>query len=340
VLIVGLGSAGGRHLRLARKLMPDAEIRTLSHREPTTPSDYADGVVDSIAGALSFNPQIAVIANPSPMHLNIANELANAGIHLLIEKPLSSSTKGVPELIETCRAKSVVMAVGYNLRFSTSLVHFKKVISEGVIGKVLSVRCEVGQYLPSWRPESDYRKTVSAQRELGGGVLLELSHELDYLRWIFGEINWVRATLSKQSELEIDVEDSAHLILGFAPSSDQFQLIAKLDLDFIRHDKTRSCLAIGETGTIHWDGIKNEVRLFPMNSSDWTILHGKTPQSDDSYLGEWNDFLESVNARKMPLSNGQSGLKVLEIIQAAQKSSQNGIQTCITTNAKDIVGDN
>ena len=77
-----------------------------------------------------------------------------------------------------------------------------------------------------------------------------------------------------------------------------------------------------------------------MNSSDWTILHGITPQSDDPYLGEWNDFLESVNARKMPLSNGQSGLKVLEIIEAARLSSQNGMQTFVTTNAIDIVGDN
>ena len=77
-----------------------------------------------------------------------------------------------------------------------------------------------------------------------------------------------------------------------------------------------------------------------MNSSDWTILHGITPQSDDPYLEEWNDFLESINARKMPLSNGQSGLKVLEIIEAARLSSQNGMQTFVTTNAIDIVGDN
>ena len=340
VLVVGLGSAGGRHLRLARKLLPDAEIRTLSHRERANSPDNADGRVGSIAEALSFNPEIAVIANPSTMHVRIATELANAGVHLLIEKPLSSSTEGVLELIEISKAKSVVLSVGYNLRFSESLLHFKKVIGEGLIGKVLSVRCEVGQYLPSWRPESDYRETVSAQRELGGGVLLELSHELDYLRWIFGEVNWVRATLSKQSKLEIDVEDSAHLILGFAPTADDFQLIAKLDLDFIRHDRTRSCLAIGEAGTIHWDGIKNEVRLFPLNSSDWTLLHGIPAQSDDSYLGEWSNFLESVKAREVPLSNGESGLRVLEIIEAARMSSHNGLQTFVTTNALDMVGDN
>ena len=79
------------------------------------------------------------------------------------------------------------------------------------------LRCEIGQYLPLWRPGSDYRLGVSANRALGGGVLLELSHELDYLRWIFGDVDWVQASLERQSALEIDVEDTAHLLLSFMP---------------------------------------------------------------------------------------------------------------------------
>ena len=80
----------------------------------------------------------------------------------------------------------------YNLRFLPSLQAYRERIQFGVIGKVLSVRCEIGQYLPSWRPGSDYRQAVSASRALGGGALLELSHEIDYLRWIFGEVAWVQ----------------------------------------------------------------------------------------------------------------------------------------------------
>ena len=137
---------------------------------------------------------------------------------------------------------------GYNLRFSPSLMYFNELIKKNIVGQILSVRCEVGQYLPEWRPNKDYRKTVSANFHLGGGVLLELSHEIDYLRWIFGEVDWVRATLAQQSSLVFDVEDSAHLTLGFLPNENGRQLIGTLNLDFIRHDQTRACIAIGEKG--------------------------------------------------------------------------------------------
>ena len=112
----------------------------------------------------------------------------------------------------------------------------------------MSVRCEISHYLPSWRPECDYRQGVSGRGELSGGALLELSHEIDYLRWIFGEAVWVNATLSRQSRLEIDVEDTAHLVIGFAPDNGGRQLIASVNMDFIRHDNTRLCIAIGEKG--------------------------------------------------------------------------------------------
>ena len=103
------------------------------------------------------------------------------------------------------KAKTV-LAIGYNLRFLSSLQKFKSILDDKIIGDVWSVRSEVGQFLPSWRPNSDYRKGVSAQYALGGGVLLELSHDIDYLRWIFGEVAWVQAVLAQQSDLEIDVE--------------------------------------------------------------------------------------------------------------------------------------
>ena len=120
-------------------------------------------------------------------------------------------------LINICQSKKIALMTAYNLRFQPSLQEFRKQIKQQRIGKILSVRVEVGQYLPNWRPESDYRKGVSAQKKLGGGVLLELSHEIDYISWIFGDYKWVKAHISKQSNLEIDVEDTAYLLLGFKP---------------------------------------------------------------------------------------------------------------------------
>jgi predicted dehydrogenase len=322
VLIVGLGSMGRRHLRLARGLMPNADIRVLRHQVASEVAEFSDGCFFGIEEAIAFAPQIAVIANPAPFHITIAQALAETGVHLLVEKPLSASLNGVAHLLKTCRKKGTILFSGYNLRFLPSLQRFRDLLFEGVIGKTLSVRCEIGQYLPSWRPECDYRQGVSGRRELGGGALLELSHEIDYLRWIFGEAVWINATLSRQSSLEIDVEDTAHLTIGFAPDKSGHQLIASVNMDFIRHDNTRLCTAIGDKGSLRWNGLNGEVELFEAGAKAWRSLYSVPHQRDDSYLAEWTNFIESISKNKLPLVSGEDGLRVLEIIDAARRSAE------------------
>lgn len=326
ILIVGLGSIGKRHLRLARELIPNADIRVLRHQATNEVPEYSSGCFSSIEEAVAFAPQIAVIASPAPFHIATAQALAEVGVHLLIEKPLSASLSGVMQLLETCQNQSVVLLTGYNLRFLPSLQRYRDLLGEGVVGKVLSVRCEIGQYLPSWRLDSDYRQGVSARHELGGGVLLELSHELDYLRWIFGEVDWVKASLSRQSMLEIDVEDTAHLTLGFASALDGYQLIGAVNLDFVRHDTTRLCTAIGEKGSLRWNGLTGEVLFYGAGKKEWELMFSHQHHRDDSYMAEWKNFIECVNTHKIPLITGEDGLKVLQIIEAARYSAKSGGQ--------------
>jgi len=326
ILIVGIGSIGKRHLRLARELLPNADIRILRHQATSEVPEYSNGCFSSIEDSIAFAPQIAVIASPAPFHIPTAQALAEVGVHLLIEKPLSASLNGVMQLLETCQKQSTVLLTGYNLRFLSSLQRFRKLLGESVIGKVLSVRCEIGQYLPSWRPDKDYRQGVSARRELGGGALLELSHELDYLSWIFGEVEWVKATLSHQSSLEIDVEDTAYLTLGFVEKTDGHQLIGTVNLDFIRHDTTRLCTIIGEKGSLRWNGLTGEVSLYEVGAKQWRELFSQPHQRDDSYLAEWQNFVACVTEHKTPLVTGEDGLKVLQIIEAARHSAKSGGQ--------------
>lgn len=284
--------------------------------DPITPK-YADFSFSTIADALEFAPQMAVISNPATFHLSVALELAKIGTHLLIEKPLSATTKGVAELLCVCNKKKALLAIGYNLRFSPSLQKFKTMLDDNIIGKVWSVRSETGQYLPSWRPGSDYRQSVSAQYALGGGSLLELSHEIDYLRWIFGEVDWVQAVLAQQSDFEIDVEDSAHLILGFIVKGKQNPIIATINLDFIRQDTTRLCTAIGKLGSIRWSGIEGTVELWMPDTQGWQEVYKHQATRDESYLAEWNNFLTCIEQRTSPMTTGEDGLKVLHVIEAA-----------------------
>lgn len=321
LLIVGHGSIGQRHLRIARGLLPNADIRVLRHHKCESVPEYADGCMSRLDEALVFAPQAAVIASPSTFHMQTAQPLADAGVHLLVEKPLAASFDDAAQVLASCVTHGNVLMTAYNLRFLPSLRAYRDKVQSGLIGKVFSVRCEIGQYLPSWRPGSDYRQGASASLALGGGALLELSHEIDYLRWIFGEVAWVKASLSRQSNLEIDVEDTAHLILGFVEDTEGRKLIANLNMDLMRHDTTRQCLAIGEHGSLRWNGLTGVVELFPAGGTAWERVFEHMPQRDESYTDEWQHFLACIRDGVAPMISGQDGLAALSIIEAARRSA-------------------
>jgi predicted dehydrogenase len=155
--------------------------------------------------------RIAHSTGPASIHLSHAHEAAAAGAHLFIEKPLANTADGIPSLLAECRAKGLTVLVAYNFRFYPPLQILRDAVLSGRIGRVVSVRAEVGQYLPDWRPGADYRQGVTARAELGGGALLELSHEIDYIRWIIGEVTAVGARVARLGNLEIDVEDVAEI---------------------------------------------------------------------------------------------------------------------------------
>lgn len=321
VLIVGHGNIGRRHLRLVRSSLPEADIRVLRRRPWGDSPSLADGFFSELEQALSFAPEVAVIANPAPFHLPTASALISSGTHVLVEKPLAADSTGVAECLAQARAAGVVFQVGYNLRFLPSLEEFRRLVLAGTVGRVFSCRCEVGQYLPSWRPGADYRLGVSARSDLGGGVLLELSHELDYLRWIFGDVLWVNAWTGRLAGLTAEVEDTAHLILGFAHESKAEAAVAALTMDFSRHDATRDCVAIGTGGSLRWSAMSGLVELYAAGASGWQTLYDRRHETDEPYATQWRHFLDCVEFGHEPRVTGDDGLAVLKIVEAAKFSA-------------------
>jgi len=320
-LIVGMGSIGRRHLRLLREALPEADIRILRHTEALDSNKYADGFFFRLEDACNFAPELAVIANPSPFHIAVALPLAEAGANLLVEKPLSEKSDDVEELISRCASGKQVLYVGYNLRFLETLRFFRDALVSGCIGQIQSIHSAVGQFLPEWRPELDYRNTVSAKKELGGGVLLELSHDIDILNWIFGDVDWVNAWLGKKGNLDIDVEDHAFLQIGFNSGP-----VANLSLDFLRRDTTRNCMAIGAKGTLHWDAVKGRVSLYRPDKASWEVLSSHKPDRDSTYRAQLEAFLNEIKGtRNEVAARGIDGLEVVKLIEAARLSdTQNG----------------
>lgn len=321
-LVVGLGSIGRRHLANLRLVEPAAHI-TIWHQH-SKPQDAAgaqfpaDSVVYSLEDALDTEPDVALITSPASLHVETGLALAQQGIHLFIEKPLSNALDGVDELLDLCHEHSLVLMVGYNFRFYRPLQVMRQALQEGQIGRVMTLRAEVGQFLPEWRPGSDYRQSVSARRDLGGGTVLELSHELDYIRWLVGEVKAVSAQVGHLSDLEVDVEDTTEIILQFRNGA-----IGSVHLDMVDRAVTRTCRTIGTEGTLTWDGIHHHVRLFSAATNAWSDLHpARTVDRNEMYIAELRHFLGCVRGGGMPIVSAEDGRRVLEVALAVKQSSQ------------------
>jgi len=322
VLVVGAGSIGRRHLANLRKLCPASRIVVLCRPESaddTLLTLGADHVVASLAAALDERPHIAVIANPAPLHVSVAQQMADIGCHLLVEKPFSDRIDGVDRLIDTCDAKGLVLMVGYNLRFFPSLQEMASLIANDAVGRVLHVSAEVAQYLPDWRPNSDYRQGVTAQSKLGGGALLELSHEIDIALWMGGAIVEVAASLDRVGDLEIDTDDCVDLLLKFESGAR-----GSIHMDLLQRVPVRRCRVVGTTGTLEWDGIADRLRCGLSSEGFVDVATRRLADRNDMYINEVAHFLFCVANGLKPVTDGQAAKRVLMTIVAARASAASG----------------
>lgn len=320
-VVVGLGSIGRRHLSNLRRLRPDAVIAALRRPESEAVADAGcDLQLSDLSEALAFGPEAAILAGPAPGHVPLAKAFVERGVAVLIEKPLSHDLDGLPALAETARRAGVPVMIGYNLRFSPSLMALRSAVLSGEAGAILAGRAEVGQYLPDWRPGVDYRQTVSARRALGGGPLLELSHEIDYLYWLFGMPDRITCRGARLSDLAIDVADCCEVCLEY----DAPRRLISVHLDFLQRVPTRAVRLIGTEATIEWDAIEERVRVRSPHPAASRTEHLPAPDRNDMYLDELTAFLDSVeNGRPVPVPLDE-GIDVMRIIAAASRSMESG----------------
>lgn len=329
-LVVGSGSIARRHLANLRLLLPNAEVGCVSAsgRLLADGETVATTQLPSLAAAVAWAPDLAVVASPVPLHLDHACLLLDAGIPVLIEKPLSDNLDRVRDAASLLLRHRDRIEVAYNLRFLSSARQMKILIDQGCVGRLLGLRIEVGQYLPDWRPQTDYRHHVSANQSLGGGVLLELSHELDYLTWIFGRFDRVFCIADNSGQLEIDVEDRADILLS------RDGITAQVHLDFLQRRVSRSCKVIGATGTLHWDLIKNRISL-DSPAGEEVLFSEPAFDRNDMYVEELRGFIDVATGCAMPRITLDDGLAVLDMIEAMRESAATGLQVTLPFRAFD-----
>ncbi len=322
-LIVGLGSIGRRHARNWSTLGygPLSVCHQVGAPQPE-PLGVAVRHYDDLTRALHVeHPDVVLVTNPTSLHVAAARTAIEAGAHVLIEKPMGSSLVGVAELLDTTASRALGLSVAYNLRFHPGLARAKALVAQGAIGRVVSARAEVGEYLPDWHPWEDYRRSYSGRRDLGGGAVLTFSHELDALCWLLGAPARVTAMVAHGSSLQIDAEDVAEIVVQFASG-----VIGSIHLDYIRRPPRRTLELVGENGVLRWEYQRNRLEIYSVETRQWRIEEGNpTYARNQMYVDELRDFVETVRDGPVPaLLDGRQGAAVLALALAALRSAADG----------------
>jgi predicted dehydrogenase len=322
-LVVGLGSIGSRHARNWARLglgsLAVCRRVNAPHREPLgiEATEYRD-LDEALAAG---RPDVVLVSNPTNLHVQTACQAVKAGTHVLVEKPLGNSLEGLRDLIEMANMANRTLMVGYNLRFHPGLERLKALLQDGAIGRVVSARAEVGEYLPGWHPWEDYRAGYSARRDMGGGAVLTFSHELDALCWLLGPPRRLTALAAHASSLEIDVEDVAEIALEFETGA-----LGSVHVDYLRRPSRRTIEVVGELGVVRWEFERNRLELYDASTGQSRIEQGDARfERNQMYLDELRHFAACARGElALPLVDGEQGAAVLAIALAALRSARDG----------------
>ena len=253
VLVTGRGSIAQRHVRHLRELRPGVTLAVLSDGRPSDLLGPLEWLPDW-AAAKAWAPQAVVIASVSARHADDLLACLGAGWPCLAEKPLVTTAAALAAVRAACirHAPLAPVVVGCNLRYMPSLQRVQEVLRRGVLGRIVRAQFEVGQNLAQWRPGRELGTSYSACAEQGGGVLLDLVHEVDLARWMLGPLEVAAAVAGQFSQPLAEAglkANDVHVALlkqaGGAPVT--------ISLDYVSQKLVRRHVFTGESGTLVWD---------------------------------------------------------------------------------------
>lgn len=328
-LIAGLGSIGRRHMRNLVAL-GEKDIVLFRTRKATMPEDELAGypVETNFGEAIrKHKPDAVIVANPTSLHLDIAIPAAEAGCAILLEKPVSNSLERMGVLEKAAQKSGSKILVGFQFRYHPTLNKARELIEAGALGKVLTVHAHWGEYLPNWHPWEDYRQSYAARADLGGGVIVTLTHPLDYLRFLLGEVESLWSFNGHISPLEVDVEDMAEIGLKFASGA-----VGGVHLNYFQRPPVHRLEIVGTNGTLRWDnadGVLHSETLPAVFGSYAAQQPAPVSESfsppegferNQLFLAQTKHFIEVAAGKAQPICTLTDGVRALQMALAAHES--------------------
>ena len=314
ILLIGFGSIGKRHLgNLFYLGYTDVDVVTSN---TVLPEPYAClSLYRSLKDAIAVSTyDTAILCTPTAQHTPAILQLLQAQVYrIYIEKPVSHSLDDLDLIVSLASRYSNKIVVGFDLHFDLGLQKVKELLVQQTIGKIISINAQVGQYLPDWRPAEDYRQGMSARVGTGGGVMLDLVHEFNYVTWLAGPVKTVAAFYNNSGSLQIETEDIAEVLLQF-----QNGAIGTIHLDYLQPLLVRNCLITGAEGSIKWNLANNIVEWINQQKEFFTYNY-EGFERNERFIQIMKSFLEDAPDDR--LTNLHAGIESLQLVLAAKKSN-------------------
>ncbi len=319
LLVVGVGSIGERHLRcfLATGRAEAVFVEVNAALRQTIAERYSVRGFASLDEALATQPTVAVVAVPAHLHIAIATQLAEHGLHLLIEKPLSTSTDGIDRLQQIVRDRGLIAGVAYVYRSHPLLIAMRMALQDGRFGRPVELITVSGQHFPTYRPA--YRQIYYTDRATGGGAIQDaLTHVINAGEWLLGPVERLVADAAHQVLEGVAVEDTVHLLARHGG------VLASYSLNQHQAPNEFTLTIVCERGTIRWESHLNRLSWLTAPGADWQEERIAPLERDTLFVRQADQFLAAIEQRTSPACSIADGLQTLRVNLAALASADGG----------------
>jgi predicted dehydrogenase len=317
ILIVGVGSIGLRHLRCfqgtGRADLSFCEVNP-ALRAQVAKDEKIERHYPDLESALADQHDAAVVCTPANLHIPMAIRLAEAGIHLLLEKPLSTSLDGIDKLQEVLAKRKLKSAVAYVMRCNPILRAMKDAIASGRFGQPVEIVSVSGQHFPTFRPA--YRDIYYKDRKTGGGAIQDaLTHVLNASEWLVGPIRRIAVDASHQVLDGTSVEDTVHVMTRHGST------LGSYSLNQYQAPFEMTITVVCDGGTARFEGHRSRWRWMLKPGDPWHDEQFEPFERDVFFVNQAQAFLDVLEEKAEPLCTLEEGLQTLRVNLAALASA-------------------
>jgi predicted dehydrogenase len=328
ILVIGSGSIGQRHIKNLKSLGIN-NIEVFDNDKKILKSVEKKFKIKS-QNKLNFNKiDCTLICTPPNSHTKLTKLALEDNSNVFIEKPLSNSLKDINVISKLAKKKSLKIFVGYVFRFDKGLLKINEFLKKDKIGDVVSYDAYEGWHLSNWRPWQNFEKSYTSSKNMGGGIILDGSHELNYLQWIGGQIDYVFSFYQKIPKMKVETEGISEILTQFNSKA-----IGRIHLDFINPKYNRHCEILGNDGSINWSYENLSFTIQKIDGTKKLVKYENDPNR--MYVDEMQHVIKCINDEELNRISLEDAKKTLAISLSIKESGRQKKAIKITKNKSDL----